>query len=82
MRIVRSQQYTIHTYPNDHVPPHCHVRYADKSEISVDIPLILPRYGATISKEVEKLIEDNLEILGEAWDKLHEPKKFKIKNKS
>jgi hypothetical protein len=79
MKILKTKKFKIHIYSNDHPPPHCHVRYNDNSEISVDLPLIIPRYGATISNEVREFIEKNLDKIYDAWEKIHPPRKYKIK---
>lgn len=74
--------FSIHVRGDDHPPPHCHVRFKDGSDVSVTIPLIEPMYGATISSEVRKAIEDNLDAIADRWDVFHpvrEPKKLKKK---
>ncbi len=71
MKIVKYKAFTVYVYANDHSPPHCHVRYNDGSEISVDLPFLKPRYGATFTKEVEEVLELNLNKLCEAWGKLN-----------
>ncbi len=71
MRVIKEANFSIYIYANDHPPPHCHVRYKDGSDTSVDIPLVVPRYGATISKEVEAVIENNLEKICDAWETLN-----------
>ena len=74
MQIIGNTKFKIYVYPNDHPPPHCHVRYNDGSDVSVDIPLIMPRYGATITKEVEEMIRKNVDKICKAWEMLNEPK--------
>ncbi|MCW3111458.1 MAG: hypothetical protein JWQ09_5964 [Segetibacter sp.] len=78
MKVVNAVNFSIYVYPNDHPPPHCHVRYKDGTDISIDLPLVLPRYGATISKEVEELIESNIDKLCEVWEKLNQQKNYDI----
>jgi hypothetical protein len=75
MKVVEYKSFKVYVYANDHLPPHCHVRYKDGSETSIDLPLLIPRYGATISKEIEEMLELNIDKLCNAWDKL-----YKIKN--
>ena len=75
MKVIQYKIFSVYVYANDHPPPHCHVRFKDGSEISVDLPLILPRYGVTISKEVEEILELNLDKLCTVWEKLNQSKK-------
>ena len=74
MKVVSTKNFTLYIYPNDHPPAHCHARYKDGSDISIDIPLIIPRYGVTISRELEEFIEKNLDKLCDAWEKLNQKK--------
>ncbi len=71
VKIIGNKIFGVYVYPNDHPPPHCHIRFNNGSDISVDLPLIVARYGATISKEVKELIENNLEKLCESWEQLN-----------
>ena len=79
MKVASAKKFSLYIYPNDHPPAHCHVRYKDGSDISVDIPLIIPRYGATISKEVEEFIEQNLDPLCDMWEKLENKRIITLK---
>jgi hypothetical protein len=72
MKVVGNKNYKIYVYPEDHPPPHCHVRFKDGRDVTVDVPLIEPRYGATISKEVRETIADNMEEICKAWEELNE----------
>ncbi|MBL1214682.1 MAG: DUF4160 domain-containing protein [Ignavibacteriae bacterium] len=81
MKIIEKDHIKIYVYSNDHPPPHCHVIFSDGSEVSVDVPLIEPRYNATISKEIYTLIFDNLERICKEWEKLNQPRKKIIKKK-
>lgn len=76
MKVVKSAKYSIYIYSEEHLPPHCHVRYKDGSEVCVDIPLIIPRFGVTISKELANLIIKNIDKLCEKWDELNPSKEF------
>ncbi|MFZ1321409.1 MAG: DUF4160 domain-containing protein [Ignavibacteria bacterium] len=78
MKILKTKKFTIHIYIDDHPPPHCHVRFKE-TEISVDLPLIAPRYGATISKDVKEFIEQNLDEICDEFDRMHPPRKLKSK---
>jgi hypothetical protein len=75
VKVFGNNKFSVFVY-KDHPPPHCHVRLGDKSDVCVAIPLIQPMYGAEISREVREEIENNLEALIEAWDKLN-PKRQK-----
>lgn len=81
MSIYRTANFSIHVRGDDHPPPHCHVRFKDGSNVSVTIPLIEPMYGATISSEVRKAIEDNLDAIADKWDALHPIRKLKKSKK-
>ncbi len=76
MKIVQ-KKFSLHINANDHLPPHCHVRFPDKSEVRVQIPLIIPMDGTTITKEVAEAIIEHLDELADAWDEYHSPKNFK-----
>lgn len=71
MRIFRNPRFSVFIKNRDHLPPHCHVRFKDGSEVCVTIPLAEPMYGATINEEVRDAVLDNLDALTDAWDKLH-----------
>ena len=81
MKVVEHSKFNIYVYPNDHPPVHCHVRYNDDSDVSVDLPMIVPRYGAKISRETVKTIEDNLDKLINIWEELNKSFKTSIKKK-
>lgn len=81
MKVISKARFKIKVYPNDHPPPHCHVIYKDGSDVSVDIPLISPRYGATIPREVEEAIAKDLEKLCAMWDKLNTKRELTDKPK-
>lgn len=71
MKVLNGNNFKIYVYPNDHPPPHCHVVFRDGSDITVDVPLIEPRYGATIDKDIRNAIEDALDKICDAWDALN-----------
>ncbi len=71
MKIIGNDKVNVYVYRNDHPPPHCHVRLRNGSEISIDIPLIKPRYGQRITGEIKEIIEEHLDEICEAWDELH-----------
>ncbi len=82
MKIFGNERFSVYIHENDHPPPHCHVRFVDKSEVCVMIPIVEPMYGATISHEIREEIENKLEPLTKAWEKIH-PKRLKtVKDKS
>lgn len=77
MRVFGNKNFGVFVYKNDHPPPHCHVRFGDKSEVCVMIPLIQPMYGAEISREIRGEIENHLDTLVKKWDELNpQNKKF------
>ena len=71
MRIATGSNCSIHIYPRDHPPPHCHVRFSDGTEVLVDLPLIQVRFGKEISDEVRRLIEDKLDTICDLFDQWH-----------
>lgn len=71
MKVLSDSNFKVYVYANDHPPPHCHVVFTDGTSISVNIPLIKPMYGATISKEVKNAIEEVLDTICDAWDSLN-----------
>ncbi|MDD5363541.1 MAG: DUF4160 domain-containing protein [Ignavibacteria bacterium] len=81
MKICGNKNFNIYIYPDEHPPPHCHVRLNDDTEISVDIPLIEVRYGKTITKAIKVAIEDNIDILCDAWEELNPQRTKKLKPK-
>ena len=81
MRIFGNKFFSVFVYKNDHPPPHCHVRFGDRSDVCVTIPLIEPMYGAEISREVREEIENNLEELMETWDKFNPKRQKELSNK-
>ena len=80
MKIFGNQRFSIHIRELDHQWAHCHVRFGDQSEVCVAIPEIEPMYGASISREVRDAIENNLDALTDAWDRLH-PKRPEVSKK-
>lgn len=79
MKIAETEKFKVYIYPDDHPPPHCHVRYKGGLDISVDMPLIEPRYNARITKDVYDIISLNLENLCSAWERLNPNKLSKQK---
>ena len=71
MKVFGNTKFKVYIYKNDHLPPHCHVRFADGSEVRVMIPLVEPMDGSTISKEVSEAIVNKLNSLTRIWDKFH-----------
>ncbi len=79
MKVIYTAKISIYVYRRDHLPPHCHVRFNDRSEICVTLPLIESLYGDIISQEVRELVEENLELLLEAGEKFHPMRKKQTK---
>jgi len=76
MKVFGNERYNVYIHELDHPPPHCHVRFGDQSVVCVTIPLVEPLYGEYLSRAVRDDIENNLDALTKAWDRLH-PKKRK-----
>lgn len=82
MLLLREDQFKIYVYANDYESgPHCHIIFNDNSEISVDIPSIMPRYGAILSTEVRQAIEENLELIWTRYEELNPARIYKTKKK-
>jgi len=78
MLVVKEAQFKIYVYPNDYESgPHCHVRFNDDSEISVDIPLIMPRYGADLPWEVREVIERDIDLIFRSYERVNPPRIYK-----
>lgn len=75
MKVFGNSRFSVYIHKVDHPPPHCHVRFGDKSEVCLELPFLEPMYGATISRDVIEEIENHLEELLDAWDKFH-PKRL------
>lgn len=71
VRVFGNKDFGVFVYKNDHPPPHCHVRFGDKSEVCITIPLIQPLHGAEISRVIREEIENHLDLLVGTWDKLN-----------
>jgi hypothetical protein len=79
MKVFGNEKFRIYVRELDHPPPHCHIRFGDKSEVCVTIPLMEPMYGATISREVRDAVYANLDALSQEWDRLHPKRPEAIK---
>ena len=71
MNVVEKENFKIYVYPEDHPPPHCHVRFKDGTEISIDLPLIVATYNDVIPKEVYEAVRKNLNKLSSEWERLN-----------
>ena len=72
MRVIKGDNYNVYIYPEDHAPPHCHVRYKDnETESVVGLPLLNLIAGRVIRKNIKQLLKRNLEKLTRAWDTLN-----------
>lgn len=71
MKIVESDSFDVYVFPNDHPPPHCHIIFNDGSEVCVGIIFIDSWYGTKISRNVRKVLLDNMDKLANAWDVLN-----------
>lgn len=72
MRIVQSDNCSVYVYPEDHAPPHCHIRYKDNSpESVVGLPLLNLIAGKPVSKPIKKILCQNINELIKAWEQLN-----------
>ena len=74
MRVIKEESFSIYVYAEDHAPPHCHVRFKDKKELSVILPSLKGMYGKKIPKEVKQVIKDNIDSLCDMWEQLNPEK--------
>lgn len=83
MRVVSGDNFSIYVYPDDHAPPHCHVRFKGGEEVRITIPTLTVMDNRGINKGVRAALRDNMDAICEAWDLLNpiedEQKKENIK---
>lgn len=80
MKVCGTERFSAYIYAMDHPPPHCHIRLRDGSEVCVTIPLMEPLYNGNLTRDLREEIEDRLDELTAAWDRLH-PKRNKVPKK-
>jgi hypothetical protein len=72
VRIITKNTYSIYVYPEDHPPPHCHIRYRDKGPESViGLPILNLLIGRQITKQIKDVLISNLDKLIKAWQELN-----------
>lgn len=72
MKIVKGNNYSIHVYPEDHAPPHCHIRYKnDEAESVVGLPLLNLIAGKPIPKSIRNILIKYINELTKAWEQLN-----------
>ena len=72
MKLIKGDNYNVYIYPEDHAPPHCHIRYKDNGpESVVGIPLLNLLVGRKITGAITQTLRENLTMLAETWDKLN-----------
>jgi hypothetical protein len=75
--VLRVEGFVFSFYPNDHEPPHVHVRYAG-SRVVIEIESERIRDVAGLSDAdvayARRLVRTHREALLAAWDAVHHPK--------
>ena len=72
MRVLAGTNYIIYVYPEDHAPPHCHVRYSDNGiESLVDLYLFDVIEGRAITRKIRAHLKANQELLITSWERLN-----------
>jgi len=72
VKVIKGVFFNVYIYPEDHAPPHCHVRYkGHKAESIVGIPLLNLLGGPVLEKHVKKALQNNLTMLAEKWEELN-----------
>jgi len=65
MRVFKNGKYDIRIHANDHQPPHCHVWLNDGSELVIALATLTELFGKSVSRDLKKVLEDNLEELAD-----------------
>lgn len=72
MKVIKGDFFNVYVYPEDHAPPHCHVRYkGNKAESIVGIPLLNLLAGPILEKQMKKTLQNNLSKLAQKWEELN-----------
>lgn len=72
MKVIVGNQFNVYVYPEDHAPPHCHIRYTDnKTESVLGIPLLNHIAGRPVDKGIKDELSKHLKKLLEAWEILN-----------
>ena len=71
MKVIEGDNYDVYIYPNDHPPPHCHIRYCDEEESVVGLPLLNHLNGVKVIRKVHKELINNIILLSEKWEELN-----------
>jgi len=78
VKVVKGDSYSVYVYPEDHAPPHCHIRYKnDEAESVVGLPLLNLITGKPIPRAVRKALIENINELSKIWEQLN-PNKQKL----
>ena len=71
MRVLSKDGFSVYIYDDEHPPPHCHVIFKNNDEVVIGLPFLNTKYGKTITKKVKHFLEDNIDVLLDAWDDKH-----------
>jgi hypothetical protein len=72
VKIIKGDNFNVYVYPEDHAPPHCHIRYkGNEPESVVGLPLFNLIAGVPVSKPIKKVLRQNINKLTKAWDQLN-----------
>ena len=71
MKVIEGDNYDVYIYPDDHPPPHCHIRYCDEEESVVGLPLLNHLYGIKSIRKVHNELIKNIDLLIDKWEELN-----------
>jgi hypothetical protein len=74
MKVISGNSYDVYIYPDDHPPPHCHIRYSDEKESVVGLPLLNHMYGVKVTRKVNKELINDIDFLIDKWVELNPEK--------
>lgn len=72
VKIVKGDSYSVYVYPEDHAPPHCHIRYKnDEAESVVGLPLLNLIAGKPVPRPIRNILSNKIDELTKAWEQLN-----------
>ncbi|MBN8674281.1 MAG: DUF4160 domain-containing protein [Chitinophagales bacterium] len=72
MRAIKGTNFNVYVYPEDHAPPHCHIRYkGQQAESLVGLPLLNLLAGPVPEKSILKTLQANTKRLMKLWEQLN-----------
>lgn len=72
VKVIKENFFNVYVYPEDHAPPHCHIRYkGHEAESIVGLPLLNLLAGPVLEKQIKKVLQNNLARLTQKWEELN-----------